>query len=385
MSVPQVDGFCDPKFASVREAFVANLVQRGEIGGAVAIYIEGKPVVDLWGGQIVRDHKPAGPWQRDTIARMMSVNKGVTAICAHMLADRGLLDYEKPVAHYWPEFAQAGKGAITVRQLISGLAGLIYPDEVPAGKAFDWDEMVTGLAKQAPIWEPGSKGAYHSSTYGHLVGEIVRRISGKSPGTFFREEIGEPLDIDYWFAVPKEQQYRVSEVLPNTESVTYNEQMKGNASKLGRAWRILPDLSPAARDSQDTMDKEMPSANGRGNARAIGKLFAVLAMGGTLGSVKLLSPETIKKMTTQQWEGICGMTDRHFRYAMGLFLTSAPFCYMGPNPNNFGHPGAGGAVGFADPDRRMSFSYCTSYMCSGAGLGERNEALVAATYKALEY
>jgi CubicO group peptidase (beta-lactamase class C family) len=381
--LPSIDGTFDPRFAPLRAVMDDIFAKHGEVGAAVAVYLDGKPVVDLWGGRMVKNQKPAGPWQRDTIVRMMSVNKGVTAICAHRLADQGLLDYDKPVAFYWPEFAQAGKEAITVRHLMSGLAALIYPDEVPAGKAFDWDAMVTGLARQAPAWPVGTQGAYHSSTYGHLAGEIIRRITGKTPGVYFRDEIGGPLGLDYWFAVPKTEQHRVSEVLPNAGSVTYTQQAQGSATKLGRAWRILPNLDPGARDAPENLDKEMPSAAGRGNARAIGKLFAALSVGGTLDGVKVLSPAAIKTMTTLQWDGICGMTDRRFRYAMGLFLNTPVYAPMGPNPNTFGHPGAGGAIGIADPDRRMAFSYCTSFMCAGAGIGDRCQALIDATYASL--
>lgn len=199
----EIHGHCAPEFARVADAFASNFASAGEIGAAVAVCVEGEMVVDLWGGSVLRDDRLAGPWRADTIVRMMSVNKAMTALCAHLLIDRGLLDLTEPVARYWPEFAQAGKQDITVRQLLGGLAGLIYPDEVPAGSAYDWDRMVEGLAAQAPAFPPGTRGAYHSSTYGHLVGELVRRVDGRRPGQFFREEIATPFEIDYWFAVPE--------------------------------------------------------------------------------------------------------------------------------------------------------------------------------------
>ena len=192
----------------------------------------------------MRDDRLAGPWRADTIVRMMSVNKAMTALCAHLLIDRGLLDLTEPVARYWPEFAQAGKQDITVRQLLGGLAGLIYPDEVPAGSAYDWDRMVEGLAAQAPAFPPGTRGAYHSSTYGHLVGELVRRVDGRRPGQFFREEIATPFEIDYWFAVPESERHRVSGVRPNPASDTYSAIGRGPSTPLGRAWRILPNYPP---------------------------------------------------------------------------------------------------------------------------------------------
>lgn len=385
MATADIQGFAKAGFEHVREAFARNFAERQELGAAVAVYEDGRPVVDLWGGQTLKRAEPGGPWRQDTLVRMMSVNKGVTAICAHVLADRGLLDFDKPVAFYWPEFAQAGKQDITVHQLLSGLAAMVFPDAVPAGAAFDWDAMVTGLAAQAPIWKPGTKGAYHSSTYGHLVGEVVRRISGRLPGVFFREEIGEPLGIDYWFSVPVEHHHRVSDIKSNPLSVTGSAIAAGGDTPLGRAWRILPTASIYGANDPLNLSNEMPSGYGRGNARAIGKLYAALSVGGTLDGVRIMSQAAIDRMRTLQWDSICGLTGRHFRYAMGVFLSTPEMAYMGPNPDTFGHPGAGGSVGFADPARRMSFSYCTNYMCAGAGLGDRCEALIDATYRSLAH
>jgi CubicO group peptidase (beta-lactamase class C family) len=379
-----IEGFAKPAFSHVKDTFARNFTERGEVGAAVTVYLDGEPVVDLWGGSVVRGTDTVGPWQRDTIVRMMSVNKGVTAICAHRLADQGRLDFAKPVAFYWPEFAQAGKERITVGQLVSGLGAMVYPDAVPAGAAFDWNEMVKGLSIQAPIWEPGTRGAYHSSTYGHLVGEVIHRITGKLPGVFFRDEIGGPLGLDYWFSVPPSDHHRVSDILPNPGSVTGSAISAGGDTPLGRAWRILPKSSIYGRNEPLNLNNEMPSGYGRGNARAVGKLFAALSVGGTLDDVTVMSQPAIDRMRTLQWDGICGLTGRHFRYAMGLFLSTLEFAYLGPNPDTFGHPGAGGSVGFADPKRRLAFSYCTNFMCAGAGLGDRCENLITATYYGLD-
>lgn len=378
-----VHGHCDPAFAAVRDAFERNFREHAEVGAGVCIYLEGQPVVDLWGGRIARDGQAQGPWERDTLVQMMSVNKGLTALCAHLLADRGLLDFDRTVASYWPEFAQAGKEAITVRQLVGGMAGLVYPDAVPAGAAFDWDAMVRGLAAQAPAWPPGTRGAYHSSTYGHLVGELVRRITGKLPGVFFREEVGEPFGVDYWFGLPRAQQHRLSAVLPNPGSVTATAIARGADNPLGRAWRILPQPDLFAPLDAQAIECEMPSAFGRGNARAVARTYAILAQGGTLDGRRLVSRETVAAMRTLQWAGACGLTGRDFRYAQGFFLNTPVLMAMGPNPNAFGQAGAGGSFGFADPEGRLAFSYCTNYMCAGAGLGERCEALVQATYERL--
>jgi len=375
----RIEGRCDPGFARVREAFAANFAVRGEIGAAVAVYVDGEIAVDLWGGRVVRDQKPAEPWGRDTIVRMMSINKAVTAICAHRLADHGLLEYDRRVADYWPEFAQAGKESITVRTLMAGEAALVFPDAVPDGAAFDWPAMVDGLARQAPMWEPGTRGAYHSSTYGHLVGELVRRLTGKLPGEYFREEIGEPLGLDYWFALPNAERHRLSEIVPNPQSATYAALAQGGTgNNLARAWRILPSANPLTRDHPDYLDKEMPSAFGRGNARAMAKLFGALARGGEIDGVRVLSPQAIDAMTTLQWDAPCGLTGRRFRYCLGVYKNTPGLRPMGRNPDAFGHMGVGGSFVFADPARRLSFSYCTNFMCAGDGIGERCTALVEA-------
>lgn len=375
-----MDGFVDDEFDGVRAAFAENFTERDEVGAAVAVYLEGEPVVDLWGGVTIRDGERNEPWERDTLVCMFSVNKSVTALCAHCLADQGKLDYEKPVAHYWPEFAQAGKEDITVRQLISGLAALVFPDEVPDGKAFDWDAMIDGLAKTAPAWPVGTHGTYHASTYGHLVGELVRRISGRLPADYFRMEIAEPMGVDYWFSVPPAERDRVSEVLPNPESVA-----SAPTEGLIRTWlRILPDSDIIGVLNDTRYGYElMPSGFGRGNARSIGKLYAALSLGGTLDGYTLLSAETLKRATTAQWEGECGLSGRELRGAMGFFLNSPRYMPAGPNTNAFGHFGAGGAIGFADPDRQLAFSYSPNFMCAGDSVGDRCEALIDAIFEVI--
>lgn len=380
-----IDGFVHDDFARVQSTFAKNFTERDEVGSAVAVYLEGEPVVDLWGGVTVHDGERNGPWERDTLVCMFSVNKSMTAICAHRLADQGKLDYDKPVAHYWPEFAQAGKDGVTVRQLMGGLAALVYPDEVPDGRAFDWEAMVDGLAETAPAWPVGTKGAYHTSTYGHLVGELVRRITGQMPDDYFRTEIADPLGIDYWFSVPEAQRHRVSEILPNPDSLAA-KLAEDTVQAFARAWRIAPHPNIVGLVNDPQYGHEvMPSAWGKGNARAVGKLFAALSIGGTLDGYTVVSPETLKEATTLQWEGVDFPEGvREVRYAMGVFLNSPPHLPMGPNMNAFGAPGAGGALGFADPDRRLAFSYCTGFMTAGQGVGDRCEALIDATIASIE-
>lgn len=381
-----LDGFVDDRFEKVRDVFADNFAERGEVGAAVAVYVEGEPVVDLWGGATVRGGAPVGPWERDSLVCMFSVNKGVSSICGHRLADEGRLDYDKPVARYWPEFAQAGKQDITVRQLMGGLAALVYPDEVPDGRLFDWDAMVDGLARQAPAWPVGTRGAEHSSTHGHLVGELVRRTTGRMPDEYFRAEIAEPLGIDYWFTVPPAERHRVSEVLPHSGSIVAEVAEGGRMDKVARAWRVAPHLDIVGLvNDPEYGHRLMPSAWGRGNARAIARLFAALSVGGTLDGYTMMSPETVREATTLHWVGsqFPGL-DWEARYAMGLFLNCPPSLPLGPDMRSYGQAGAGGNLGFADPGRRLAFGYCTNSMPAGGDLlGDRCTTLIDAVFASI--
>lgn len=369
-----IDGSCDPAFSHVREVFHENFRSRGEIGAAVCVYKDGRKVVDLWGG--IANPETGAPWREDTICCMMSVGKSMTALALLMLVDRGKVDLEAPVARYWPEFAAAGKAAITVRTLVSGLAGLLYADAAPDGSAYDWDVVCAALAIQKPEWEPGTKGAYHSVTCGYLLGEIVHRVDGRRIDIFFREEIAKPLGIDYGFGVAEADLGRVASIVPNPGSVTLT-QTQDITTKLGRAWRIRP-KSAVPYNTPEFRRAVMPSSNGHGNARAIARVYAALAEGGGLDGVHLVSPALVEDMRTESWRGICGMTDRPFRYGLGFFLNYPPMLPFGANPRAFGHPGAGGAIGIADPEAGLAMSYSPNLMCAGAGVGDRCEALVEA-------
>lgn len=232
-----IDGSCDPAFSHVREAFSENFRRRGEIGAAVCVYKDGHKVVDLWGG--IANPETGTPWREDTISCMMSVGKSMAALALLMLVDRREVDLDTPVAGYWPEFAQNDKEAVTVRTLMSGLAGLIYADAAPDGAAYDWNVMCSALAAQKPEWVPGTQGAYHSLTFGYLLGEIVRRVDGRMIDQFFREEIARPLGIDYGFGVAEADLPRVATIIPNPGSVTLS-QTQDITTKLGRAWRVRP-------------------------------------------------------------------------------------------------------------------------------------------------
>jgi CubicO group peptidase (beta-lactamase class C family) len=373
-----VEGACDPRFQAVLDAFKKNFAGRGEVGAAVCVYLDGQKVVDLWGG--FSDQARTTAWREDTIVCMMSVTKGMLALCVHTLVEDGKLDLAEKVATYWPEFAQAGKGDITVQQLVSHHAGLIYADLAPDQSLLNWDVMVDALARQKPEWEPGTQGAYHSSTYGHLLGELVRRVSGKTFPQILVERFTGPLGMDYHVGLSEERQRRVADVIVNPDSVTASSVARPE-TKLGRAWRVRP-TPPQGHyyNWKPVREAEIGSSNGHGNARAVARLYAALARGGEIAGIRVLKEDTIRTIRQEQWRGLCGMTDRIFGMGVGLFLNTPDYFPIGPNPNSFGHPGAGGAVGFADPDLKLSFSYCANYMCSGAALGDRCDALIQALY-----
>lgn len=375
-SPPAIQGQCADDFAAVRAAFEENFRAHGEIGAAVCVYRQGERVVDLWGGWA--DAARTRAWRRDTIVCMMSVGKGIAALALWMLIDRGAVDLDAPVARYWPGFAGGGKGSIAVRTLLAGKAGLLYADHAPDGAGFDWETMIAAFERQEPCWEPGTDHGYHSATAGYLLGEIVRRVDGRPIDRFVDDEIIAPLGVDYGYGAAWATPDRIADIVPNPGSHTF-AQTRDPSTKLGRAWRMRPE-SPDHYNDARMRDGLMPSTNGHGNARAVARIFAALANGGSLDGVELVSAPTIDRMREEAWFGTCAMTDRTFRYGHGFFLNEAGMSPMGSNSRAFGHPGAGGAFGFADPENDMAFSYSPNLMCAGGGLGERCAALVAATY-----
>jgi CubicO group peptidase (beta-lactamase class C family) len=374
-AVAAVEGTCEPRFAGVRHAFMDNFEARGEVGAAVCVYWNGRKVVDLWGGWA--DPQRRRVWTEDTLVCMMSVGKGVAALCLHRLIDQGRLDLEKPVAAYWPAFAQAGKAAITVEQLIGGLAGLLYADAAPDGSLLDWDVVIDALERQEPLWPPGTRGAYHSVTAPFLFGELVHRVDGRDIGTFFREEFAAPLHLDYAFGLDDEQIARTAP-LQSVDANPTQQAMRDPSTKLGRAWRLLP-RDPEVHNTAAYMRNR---CRGHGAPRAVAKLYAALTCGGRIGGRSVLGPGIIDTMRAPRWEGICGMTDRRYAYGLGLMINTA-LAYMGPNPRAFGQPGVGGASGFADPENHVAFAYGGNALSPRPGIGDRCRALIDAVYESL--
>jgi CubicO group peptidase (beta-lactamase class C family) len=324
-----IHGHCDPRFAPIREMFEANLAAGDDHGAALAVTVDGVTVVDIWGGY--RDEGRNQPWAADTLVLIMSVTKGLTGLCGNMCIERGLLDPEAPVARYWPEFAAAGKDAVPVRYLFDHRAGLPDLPGFDRNAVGDWDAVCAALAAQPPAWEPGTAHAYHSLTYGWLVGELIRRVTGKRPSQFLRDEVCRPLGVEAWIGAPPEIDDRIADV--------------------------MPDLGPLRMDRR----AEVPASNGFSNARSLARIFGALACGGELDRVHLLDPATIDAATsdavTGSWYGgEPAPVLAKIRFARGFELSS-DMTYMGPNPRAFGHSGAGGSMAWADPERRVSFAY----------------------------
>ncbi|MFF9168626.1 MULTISPECIES: serine hydrolase domain-containing protein [unclassified Streptomyces] len=383
---PQVHGHCDPRFTAVREAFEENFRQRGELGAAVAVTVGGVTVVDLWGGWA--DAGRTRPWERDTVVNVWSTTKGPVALAAHLLADRGLLDLDAPVARYWPEFAAAGKEGVLVRHLLShraGLAGLREPHSFE--ELCDWELTTRRLAATEPWWEPGTRSGYHALTYGFLVGEVVRRVTGMLPGAFLRKEVTGPLGIDFTIGLPEEEAHRAAELVhaparPDSEQGAVFAQLAPAAL----AALTNPPVGAAQANTARWRAAEIPAANGHGTARAVAALYGILAGRGAYGDARVLSAEAAERV--REGQGACrdlvlGAGFAHeTEVGLGLWL-SGPNGSYGPNPKAFGHDGFGGSCGLADPEAGVSLGYVMNRMGPHIADDPRKTALVDALYGAL--
>jgi CubicO group peptidase (beta-lactamase class C family) len=393
-------GTATGRFAAVREAFEWNFAERAEVGASVCVTVDGEMVVDLWGG--VADPETGTPWDEATIAVVWSATKGATALCAHVLAARGGIELDAPVVRYWPEFGKGGKDSITVRMLLNHQAGLpALRDPLPEGGLCDWDAVVEALAAMEPLWEPGTRHGYHALTMGHLVGEVVRRATGSSLGTFFRTEVAGPLGLDFWIGLPEEHEHRVARNLTPEPPAPgqplpefYAAAMTDPTSIPGMVvWNSGGILLPGAVDTRQVHAAEIPSANGITNARGLAGMYRPLSLGGEFGGVRLVPEDAIPPMGA-----VAAAVARDAtmlvptRWANG-FLKGADNHHLPPGQNDsviiseaaFGHLGNGGSIGFADPEARMSFGYVMNRLGDGVGLDARGQALVDAVYQALGY
>lgn len=382
----KLEGTCDPKFSRVKDVFAANFETAGEVGAAVAVTIDGKPVLDLWAGHA--DKARTRPWTRDTIVNVYSTTKGLAAMCAHRLVDQGKLDLDAPVARYWPEFGQAGKDKMPVRYLLSHRAGLpAVRKPLPREAFFQWDTMCAALAEQEPWWEPGTNFGYHAITYAWLVGEVIRRVSGKTPGTYFREQIAEPLGLDAHIGLDAKHDARTAEIIgaPAPEHGETNlmmEMLRDPESMTAKAIINPPIDIVADANTRAWRGMELPSANGHATARSIARVYGALARGGEIDGYRVLTPESIVRCYTEQSSGMDLVMKVYGRIGLGFMLNSSEIP-MGPNPNPFGHPGAGGSIGFADPDAKVGFGYVMNQMGASVTSDPRAIRLIEAVYASL--
>ena len=383
----EVQGKCDSQFSAVEDAFRENFATGGEVGASVAVYSGGKLVVDLWGGYA--DAARSRPWERDTIVNTYSTTKGMTAICAHRLADQGKLDIDAPVAKYWPEFAQAGKGDIPVRYLLSHRAGLpAVSAPLPPEALFDWDRMTTALAAQEPWWEPGTKHGYHVLTYGWLVGEVVKRITGKSLGAYFREEITGPLGMDFHIGLDQRHDARTADFIPPLATAVgepdpIQEAISSDPESIAAKALTNPGFTIGVTDnSREWRGAEIPAANGHGNGRSIARVYAALSLGGELDGVRVLSSDAIDRAVVEQSNGTDAVLGTQTRVSLGFMLSGETF-QTGTATRSFGHPGAGGSVGIADPEAGIGFGYAMNQYKWEAGDESRCFKLFTAVYGSL--
>ena len=383
----KIEGACDPKFSRVKDAFAENFEKRGEVGAAAAVTLDGKSVVDIWAGHA--DKAGTRPWTRDTLVNVYSTTKGVTAICAHRLADKGMLDIDAPVAKYWPEFAQAGKDKIPVRFLLSHRAGLPAVRKILDDDAlFDWNKMTSALAEQEPWWEPGTRHGYHALTFGWLVGEVIRRISGKTPGVYLRDEIAGPLGADFHIGLDAKHDARSADMiaapLPGPgEPNLFADIMKDPESMAAKAFMNPPgSMRAGVVNTRAWRGAEIPAANGHGTAGSLARLYGALARGGELDGVRVMSKEQIAQCSIEQSNGPDALLILNTRFSLG-FMMSQPGASLGPNPKSFGHPGAGGSLGYADPEAKIGFGYTMNKMQNSLLIDARPLALIDAVYASM--
>lgn len=379
-----IGGHCDDGFAAVGREFAENFERRGELGAAVSVVVDGRVVVDLWGGW--EDGARLRPWRSDALVNVFSVGKAMAALCAARLVGSGRLDVEAPVAEYWPEFAAGGKARVTVGQLLSHQAGLpAVRKRLPAGAMLDHEVMSRALAAQEPWWPPGTAHGYHTNTFGYLVGELFRRVDGRSLGRALAEDVAGPLGAEVYIGLPTELHHRVaafhwpgpppperepdglSEIALMEFNGYYNPSGLSGAGVVNTAaWRSA----------------EIPSTNGHGTARGVARVYAALAAGGTFGGVQVVDPPTLGLFTSERVFGPDLLLHRPSRFGLGFQLTQ-PERPLGPGSRAFGHFGAGGSLGFCDPEAGVAFGYVINSM-GPRWQNPRNRALIEAVFASLD-
>ena len=385
----EIHGFASPGYEAVRDAFAENFSRRREIGAACCVYHKGEKVVDLWGG--VRNKVTGEPWQEGTMALVYSATKGLAAMTLAVAHSRGWLDYDELVCRYWPEFAQNGKEKITVRQLLAHQAGLFALDQ-PLDRSLvaDLDRLADVLARQKPAWEPGTRQAYHAVTIGFYEGELLRRIDPqyRSLGQFFQDEIATPLGLDFYIRLP--ESIADARLAPLVDPSLFEMIFGFPVRMTPEVWNPRSNIRRALLGSELAHDKqtiyprnlEIPAGGGVGTARALARAYSVFATGGKeLG----LRPETLQELMAPAVPATQGFYDEcmkgEVQFSLG-FMKPNPFFPFG-SPSSFGGPGAGGSLGFADPDAKIGYGYIPNRKSVVLGGDPRDVALRRALYTSL--
>jgi CubicO group peptidase (beta-lactamase class C family) len=389
-------GRYDPLFAKVAEAFAENFRVEEELGAGCSVVIDGQTVVDLWGGWADADRTQE--WDEHSTVCMMSVAKGVTGICFNMAIDRGLIDADQRIAHYWPEFAQNGKQDITVRMVLDHMAAIpvLTTDTMYPGGFFDYPAYIRALEVQEPLWQPGTRAAYHVHNQGFLLGEILRRVTGQTVGPFLKENVTSPLHAEYYIGgMDEQQQAHVAEVLPNTGARLFAAKDTALPEKPttpegwqdGVVLRKFAFLQNPAEPWHTTMNSpvwrtcEIASGSGHGNARGVARIYGATV--GVVDGISLMSKGQLEAMIAEQHNQIELLQERPYHQANGVLLNTPAAVFMGPNMRSFGHHGLGGSIGFGDPDAKLGFSYCCNQMHAVGDNGPRARRLIDAVYSVL--
>jgi len=392
----RLQGICEEQFAGVFDAFLANFEREEELGAACSVVIDGECVVDLWGGWARADQSV--PWDAHSTVCMMSTAKGVTGIAFNMLVDRGLVDIDKPVAHYWPEFAQNGKQDILVRWCLDHTAAIpvLTTDTLWPGAFLEYEPYIRALEVQEPLWQPATRAAYHVHNQGFLLGEIMRRVAGKTVGPFLRENVCGPLGAEYYIGgMDAGEQAHVAEVLPNTRARLFaaKDQSVPDKPTTPEGWqdgavlRSFAFLQNPNEPWHTTMNSpswrtcEIASGSGHGNARGVARIYGAAV--GEVDGISLLSKTALENMIAEQHNQMELLQDRPYHQALGVLLNTPEAVYMGPNMRSFGHHGLGGSIGFGDPDAKLGFSYCCNQMHAFGTNGPRARRLIDAVYGAI--
>jgi CubicO group peptidase (beta-lactamase class C family) len=377
---PPIAGWTAPGFDAVRDAFAANFHRpepEAELGAALAVYLDGHCVADLWGG--FTDPARTKPWARDTLVNVWSASKGIAALAVAMLVDQGRASYDDPVSRHWPEFAAAGKEAVTIGQILSHQAGL-NGWEAPTSfeDLYHWPTATARLAAQAPAWPPGTLASYHALTHGFLAGEVIRRITGQDAGGFIRDAIATPLGADFHIGLPQGEDWRVAEIIPPPPA----NAIPGGPSPHPLAARATtnPRPDPALPNTRAWRAAQIPAANGQSSAQGLARIYAALSCGGTLDGVRIISPDGVDRLRAPRHLGPDLMVGpRH--WGAGVATNVAPA--FGPAPDTFGHTGWGGAFGCANTRRRVAIGYVMNRMGGQLAANPRGTSLAAAVFGAI--